>query len=173
MDLMLARLLCPWDFPGKNTGMGCHSLLQGIFLTQGLNPHLLHWQAGSLPLSHLGSQIRTPALFTEITQMRPHPLEGPGPDIKINQHPRVISGSPFKCNTLPGFCIINKPLKKSPDLKADLARQVLEETSNMTPCSFVVLSVCFLCKIQNLRGAVGFIWIEVTSREAKINFCPS
>ena len=32
-----ARLLGPWDFPGKNTGMGCHFLLQGIFLTQGLN----------------------------------------------------------------------------------------------------------------------------------------
>ena len=30
-------LLHPWDFPGKNTGMGCHSLLQGIFLTQGPN----------------------------------------------------------------------------------------------------------------------------------------
>ena len=28
---------CPWDFPGKNTGMGCHPLLQGIVLTQGLN----------------------------------------------------------------------------------------------------------------------------------------
>ena len=33
----LTRLLCPWDFPGKNTGVGCHFLLQGIFLTQGLN----------------------------------------------------------------------------------------------------------------------------------------
>ena len=31
--------------PGKNTGVGCHFLLQGIFPTQGLNPHLLHWQA--------------------------------------------------------------------------------------------------------------------------------
>ena len=29
-----ARLLCPWDFPGKNTGVGCHFLLQGIFLTR-------------------------------------------------------------------------------------------------------------------------------------------
>ena len=37
-----ARLLCPWDSPGKNTGMGCHFLLQGIFLTQELNPGLLH-----------------------------------------------------------------------------------------------------------------------------------
>ena len=32
-----ARLLCPWDSPGKNTGVGCHFLLQGILLTQGLN----------------------------------------------------------------------------------------------------------------------------------------
>ena len=49
------RLLCPWDFPGKNTGLGCHSFLQRIFPTQGLNPCLLHWQAYSLPLSHQGS----------------------------------------------------------------------------------------------------------------------
>ena len=33
---------CPWNFPGKNIGVGCHFLLQGIFLTQGLNLHLLH-----------------------------------------------------------------------------------------------------------------------------------
>ena len=32
---------CPWDSPGKNTGVGCHFLLQGNFLTLGLNPHLL------------------------------------------------------------------------------------------------------------------------------------
>ena len=31
-----------WNSPGKDTGVGCHSLLQGIFLTQGLNPGLLH-----------------------------------------------------------------------------------------------------------------------------------
>jgi len=36
------RLLCPWDFPGKSTGVGCHFLLQEIFLTQGLNPALPH-----------------------------------------------------------------------------------------------------------------------------------
>ena len=41
----------------KNTGMGCHFLLQGIFPTQGSNPGLLcllHWQAGSLPLAPPG-----------------------------------------------------------------------------------------------------------------------
>ena len=36
------RILCPWDSPGKNTGRGCHFLLQGIFLTQGSNPSLPH-----------------------------------------------------------------------------------------------------------------------------------
>ena len=53
------RPLCPWYFPGKNTGAGCHFLLQGIFLTQGwIKPASLefqHWQAGSLPFCHLGS----------------------------------------------------------------------------------------------------------------------
>ena len=52
-----ARLLCPWNFPCKNTGMGCN-LASGIFLTQESNPHLLshlHWQVVSLTLSHLGS----------------------------------------------------------------------------------------------------------------------
>ena len=40
--LQPTRLLCPWDSPGKNTGVDCHSLLQRTFLTQGLNPGLLH-----------------------------------------------------------------------------------------------------------------------------------
>ena len=49
-----ARLLCPWDSPGKSAAAGGHALLQGILQTQGSNPHLqrlLHWQAGSLSLS--------------------------------------------------------------------------------------------------------------------------
>ena len=37
-----ARLLCPWDFPGKNTRACCHGLLQGIFPIQASNPCLLH-----------------------------------------------------------------------------------------------------------------------------------
>ena len=50
----LAKLLCPWDSPGKDTRVGCHALLQGIFPTQGSNSHflrLLHWRVGSLPLA--------------------------------------------------------------------------------------------------------------------------
>ena len=50
IDCSPPRSPCPWDFPGKNTGVGCHALLQGISSIQGSNPHLLcllHRQAGS------------------------------------------------------------------------------------------------------------------------------
>ena len=43
-----ARPLCPWGFPGKHTGVGCHFLLQGVFLTQEWDLRLLHWQVDSL-----------------------------------------------------------------------------------------------------------------------------
>ena len=52
-------LLDSWDFPGKNTGVGYHFFLQGIFPTQGSTPSLLHRQAGSLLLSHQGSPLLT------------------------------------------------------------------------------------------------------------------
>ena len=65
--LLPVRFLCPWDFPGKNTGVGCHFLLQGIFLTEGSNYCLcclLHcrWVLYPLPShrgspSHLGSPM--------------------------------------------------------------------------------------------------------------------
>ena len=47
----------PWNFPGKSTGVGCCFLLQGIFLTQGLNPGLLHYRQMLYHLRHQGSPI--------------------------------------------------------------------------------------------------------------------
>ena len=55
--LQPTRLNHPWNFPGKNTGMGCHFLLQGIFPTQGLNPGLLHFRHILNHLSHQGSPL--------------------------------------------------------------------------------------------------------------------
>ena len=55
--------LCPWDFPGKNTRVRCHFLLQGIFLTQGSNLWFLHWQTDSLTLCHLGSPMAWNAVY--------------------------------------------------------------------------------------------------------------
>ena len=49
------RLLCPWNSPGNNTGVGCHSLLQGIVLTQGVNPGFLNCRQIVYRLSHQGS----------------------------------------------------------------------------------------------------------------------
>ena len=60
--LQPTRLLCPWDFPGKYTGVGCHFLLQGIFPTQGLILSLLHcWQI-LYPVSYKGR----PQIYTRL-----------------------------------------------------------------------------------------------------------
>ena len=59
-ELYPTRLPCPWDSAGKDTGVGCHALLLEIFLTWGLNLHLLcllHWQVDSLPLTPPGSPL--------------------------------------------------------------------------------------------------------------------
>ena len=55
-----SRLLCPWDSPGKHSGVGCHALPQGIFPIKGFNLcllHLLHYRWILLLLSCLGSPI--------------------------------------------------------------------------------------------------------------------
>ena len=57
MDCSPPGSYCPWDSPGKNTREGCHALLQGIFLTQGLNMCFLHCWWILYPLSQLRSQI--------------------------------------------------------------------------------------------------------------------
>ena len=49
-----------WDFPGKNTGVGCHFLLQRIFLTQGSNLCLPHCRQMLYHLSHQGSKVTRP-----------------------------------------------------------------------------------------------------------------
>ncbi|CAM9524722.1 unnamed protein product [Rangifer tarandus platyrhynchus] len=54
--IIIYWLLCPWDFPGKNTGVGCHFLLQEVFLIQGSNPGLLHWRRILYQWWHLGSR---------------------------------------------------------------------------------------------------------------------
>ena len=54
--LLPARFLCPWNSPGQNTGVGSHSLLQGIFPTQGSNPGLPHCKWILYELNHKGSK---------------------------------------------------------------------------------------------------------------------
>ena len=74
-------LICPWGSPGKNAGVGCHFLLQGIFLTQGSNQWLLvlqHWQAGSWPLAPPGKPLKMKVKVTQLCPtLRPHVLYSP------------------------------------------------------------------------------------------------
>ena len=78
------RLLHPWDFLGKSTGVGCHFLLQEIFLTQGLNPGLPHCRQTLYHLSHQGS----PYIWPLIPLLKAPPLWS---NYLINTPPPKIS----------------------------------------------------------------------------------
>ena len=81
--LWTARLLCPWDSTGKNMGVVCHALLQGIFLAQGSKPcllSLLHWLLSSLPLLPPG---------------KPHYEMSLSPLIPSSSPPQVFNTSPI------------------------------------------------------------------------------
>ena len=65
-----ARVLCLWDSPDKNTGVGCRACLQGIFPTQGSNLGLLQRQVGSLPLAPPGKPcVRYTVLLSHLTAL--------------------------------------------------------------------------------------------------------
>ena len=68
-ELWPARLLCPWDFPGKNAGVGCHSILWGIFLAQGLNLGLLHCRQILYWLSHQWSPLAHIVFFKDLVSL--------------------------------------------------------------------------------------------------------
>ena len=70
MDCSLPGSSVHGDSPGKNTGVGCHALLQRIFLTQGSNPGLLHWRQILYHLSHQGSPIIYKKLFEKRNNIR-------------------------------------------------------------------------------------------------------
>ena len=63
-ELQPTRLLCPWDSPGKNTGVGCRALLQGIFPTQRSSPGLPHCRRILNCLSHQGSPYICVYIYT-------------------------------------------------------------------------------------------------------------
>ena len=74
------RLLCPWVSPGKSTGVGCHVLLQGIFLTQELNLRLPPSQAGRSDKREVGREGKKAAASREnldcLTRRQKIPIPG-------------------------------------------------------------------------------------------------
>ena len=69
--LLFTSLLCPWNSPGKNTGVGSHSLLQGVFPTQGLNLAPLHRGQILYHLSHQRSPTFLSVQFSSVAQSCP------------------------------------------------------------------------------------------------------
>ena len=112
----------PGDSPGKNTGMDCHALLQGIFPTQGLNPGLSHWRMILYHLSHWGSprilelfltQRELPDVGIKLGSSALHmdfflPAELPG-KVKIKSESEVAQLCPTLCDpkdcSLSGFSV--------------------------------------------------------------------
>ena len=102
-----SRLHCPWDFSGKNTGVGCHFLLQGIFTIQGLKLHLLHllqWASGFF--YHCSVQFSCSAVSDSLQPHEPQHIRPPGQSTtpRVHQdpcplcwwcHPAISSVVPF------------------------------------------------------------------------------
>ena len=82
MDCSLPGLLHWWDFSGKNTGVGCHFLLQEIFLTQGLNPGLPQCRQTLYHLSHQGwVQKGNPISESKMITVKLHKMSCKGNDM--------------------------------------------------------------------------------------------
>ena len=84
--LQFTRPLCPWNSSGKNIEMGNHSLLQGIFLTQGSNPGLLHCRQILYHLSHQGSTsyVQQLVFVNPIPPICPSPLTLPLVTVRLS-----------------------------------------------------------------------------------------
>ena len=98
--LQPVRLLCPWDLPGKNTGVGCHSLLQGIFLTQGSNPGLLQCRQILYQLSHQGTNpifffLAAPWSMWDLSFLTRYQTPS-SPALEVQSYPLDCQASPIK-----------------------------------------------------------------------------
>ena len=94
VDCSPHRRLCPWDFPGKNTGMGCHFLLQGNFWTQGLNlrfPQALIWVCVHSPSV---GQVTAPGASVSLSGNEKPPHHPPG---------EAAVAAPLAAHTQEGF----------------------------------------------------------------------
>jgi len=100
--LKTTRLLCPQDFLGKNTGVGCHFLFQGIFLTQRSNLGLLLWQADSPLLSHLGG-YQMSHWYLKFNAFKIHSLLCPNPSLSCVLCLAALTSSVFTRTLIIGW----------------------------------------------------------------------
>ena len=155
MDCSPPGSSCPWDSPGKNTGVGCHFLLQGIFPSQGSNPgilHLLHWQVGSLPLLPPGIRHRE-AGHGHTTKIQTQVSVGPKLVSSL-----IISLSSKKAyeNTELLFCVKKKEGDEFPPFTFLLQKWTISLTSFLRIKAKKVFSK--IARPQEYLGLWKFVW---------------
>ena len=105
-DSVACQAPLPWDSPGKNTGVGCHLLLQVIFLTQGSNPGLLHCRQTVYHLSHWGSPMAESEEELKSLLMKVK-VESEKVGLKLNiQKTKIMASGPtlVEARNAPGAC---------------------------------------------------------------------
>ena len=160
-----ARLLCLWDSPGKNTGLGFHPLLQGIFHTRGSNLGLLHCRQILYCLSHQGSPHKSMVfnIFRVVLQSLPLILEHfHHPQRKPYIHPVAVTfqpsqpyGTTFLLSIPMDLPTLGIPCKWNCmwSFVTDFFRLVFE----VHPCCSICISFLFLW-----QNNISIIWIYYT-----------
>ena len=133
------RFLSPWDSPGKNTGVRSHSLLQGIFPTQGSNPGLPLCRWILYPLNHQGSQIDLPVVIV-VTKSCPTLCD------------------PMDCST-PGFPVLHH-LQKFAQTHVHRVSDTIQPSHPLSPSSLLAFN---LSQHQGL-----FQWVSSLHQVAKL-----
>ena len=148
-----AMILCPRDFPDKNTRVGCHFLLQGIFPTQGLNPCLLHWQADSLPLSHQGSPERNIS-FTNNSSCN-KTQHSKNEDTGIWSH-HFMANKGEKVETMTNFIFLCSKITGDSDFSHEVKRCLLLGRKVMTNLDSILKSIdiTLLTKIYVVKDMI-------------------
>ena len=114
--LQPTRLLCPWDYASKNTGVSCHFLLQGIFPTQGSNPRLLHCRQILYRLSHQGSprSLKLRWLLAQGPRARSQKYFHPEPNPTLTTSSVIWEGATLKEPSRQGRWLSHSHMEREP-----------------------------------------------------------
>ena len=161
--LQPTRPLCPWNFPDKNTGVGLHFLLQGIFPTQGSNLRLMHWQVDSWPLSHLGSswatQVASSILVATLKKEKGTDTDDTNSNVSRQYIQNIISTcnqyrkTLFYATSLKSgvyFCCTSQFRSEILDLYLDFMKLTFEEVDSYTHAVPVMLNSFPIMKMRSI-----------------------
>ena len=174
-----ARLPCPWDFPGKNNGVGCPFLHQGPFLTQGSNLCLPRWQAYSLQLSPLGSLwasmcvscsvASSPCNLVDCSSKAPLPMEFSRQGSRSGL-PFPLPGDLPDQETEPGspaLQVDSLPSEPAGNVRARVTHHILHFSLGLSLPAHLISSSSFFCSLILIASKFSFITaVKITHHQA-------